>query len=254
MVRTARFAILTPIVEAINTVLWVKINEEVFPIRVAEETFKVGDLSAHFREAKVGVFASPSSPSTSISVVSDSLGNIYAGKQQPAAANASVVVDDLSKFKPEINVLVNPTPIVSRSADGTTIANGRKLVLFQDSRCRSEGAGRFSKPDDVEVSKPLSWEGQPARSASFSLPRPERPQGSWFAATVVVVPLKDGCLHPLQQQLMLMAGWWLLGMVGAQFGFGEDSGINVTSLCALDPTQTSLPRRSYLISWSLGVL
>ncbi|GAB4829580.1 hypothetical protein Ancab_019248 [Ancistrocladus abbreviatus] len=28
--------------------------------------------------------------------------------------------------------------------------------------------------------------------------------GSWFAAAVVVVPLKDGCLHPLRQQLMLM--------------------------------------------------
>ncbi|GAB4829035.1 hypothetical protein Ancab_018694 [Ancistrocladus abbreviatus] len=28
--------------------------------------------------------------------------------------------------------------------------------------------------------------------------------GSWFATAVVVVPLKDGCLHPLRQQLMLM--------------------------------------------------
>ncbi|GAB4829579.1 hypothetical protein Ancab_019247 [Ancistrocladus abbreviatus] len=76
-----------------------------------------------------------------------------------------------------MNVLVNPTPTVSRPTGGTAIANGRKLVPFKESSCRFEGASRVSNLDDVEVSKPLVWEGQPARSASFSLPGPERPQG-----------------------------------------------------------------------------
>ncbi|GAB4834210.1 hypothetical protein Ancab_032475 [Ancistrocladus abbreviatus] len=97
-----------------------------------------------------------------------------------------------------MNELANPTPIVNRPADGTMIANGKKLVPFQDSRCSSEGVGRFSKPDDVEASKSRGWEGQPALKAL------KQTTGSWFAATTVVVPLKDGCLHPLWQQLMLM--------------------------------------------------
>ncbi|GAB4852670.1 hypothetical protein Ancab_016885, partial [Ancistrocladus abbreviatus] len=163
----ARFAILTPILKAINSVLWVKIDEEVFPISVAEEPLKVGDLSAPFRAAKEGVFVSLSSLSTSVSIVPNSLANFQASEQQPTVTNASMVVDDLSKFKPKMNV----------PADGMVTANGRKLAPFQESTCRSKGAGRASKPNVVEVSKPLGWQGKLDRSVSFSFPGPERQLG-----------------------------------------------------------------------------
>ncbi|GAB4848720.1 hypothetical protein Ancab_003447 [Ancistrocladus abbreviatus] len=100
-----------------------------------------------------------------------------------------MVVADFLKFKPEKNKLANPIPIDSRPADGIEPVKGRKLAPFQDARCRSkgagrlsklddvDGAGRLSKPDDVDVSKSQGWEGYPARNAPFFLSGPERPIG-----------------------------------------------------------------------------
>ncbi|GAB4825241.1 hypothetical protein Ancab_008115 [Ancistrocladus abbreviatus] len=180
-----------------------KIDEEVFPISVVEETLKVGDPSAPFRDVKVGVFTSPSTPSTSISVVPDSLGTVYASEQQPAVANTSMAMDDLSKFKPEMNVLVNSTPIVSRPADGTVIANGRNLVAFQESSCRSEGVGRVSKPIEVEVSKPLGWVVQLDTCASCSLPGFVRPLGGFSSPTHVQISFREGVFDGLDSRPVL---------------------------------------------------
>ncbi|GAB4828848.1 hypothetical protein Ancab_018508, partial [Ancistrocladus abbreviatus] len=188
----ARIAILTPSLEAINTMLWVKIDGESFPIIVVEEHVKAGDWSAYTREAKEGVFASPLSPSTYISAVPDLFGNFFISEQQPVVEIASEVVADFSKFQPAKEVLVNSTPIDSRPVDGTEVANGRNLVPFQDARCRSEGAGSLSKQIDLDVSKPLGWEGQPARSTPILLFGPERQKGGPLRLAHVQVFNREG--------------------------------------------------------------
>ncbi|GAB4838871.1 hypothetical protein Ancab_028418, partial [Ancistrocladus abbreviatus] len=146
-------------------------------ISVAEELFKARDWSATTREAKEGVFVSPSSPSTSISVVPDSFDNIFASEQQRAAVTASVVVAEFSKFKPGKNELANHIPIDSRPADGMETTNGRKLDPFQEASCSFEGASRLSKSDDVDLSKSLGRVGHPARNTPLFLSGPERPNG-----------------------------------------------------------------------------
>ncbi|GAB4849778.1 hypothetical protein Ancab_004574 [Ancistrocladus abbreviatus] len=73
-----------------------------------------------------------------------------------------------------MNELANPTPIVSRPADGMA-TESLFLSMTQDADLKEQVD--FLNPDDVEASKPLGWEGQPARSASFSLPGPKRPNG-----------------------------------------------------------------------------
>ncbi|GAB4829186.1 hypothetical protein Ancab_018850 [Ancistrocladus abbreviatus] len=148
---------------------------------------QTGDWSATTREATDGFYASPSSPSTSISAVPDSFGNISTCEQQPALETASMVVADFLKFKPEKNELANPIPIDSRSVDGTELVKGRKLAPFQDTRCRSEGAGRLSKPNDVDMSMSQGWEGYPATNAPLFLSGPKRPIGGPPSTTQVQV-------------------------------------------------------------------
>ncbi|GAB4830344.1 hypothetical protein Ancab_019983 [Ancistrocladus abbreviatus] len=114
------------IVEVINTMLWVKVDEEAFPIRVAEEPFKIKDWSVENWEDNDGLCASPSSPSTSISAVPDLFGNIFAGEQQSVVVTSLKVVVDFLNFKQEKNVLDNPTPIKSRPTDGIELVKGRK--------------------------------------------------------------------------------------------------------------------------------
>ncbi|GAB4850442.1 hypothetical protein Ancab_029748 [Ancistrocladus abbreviatus] len=94
-------------------------------------------------------------------------------------------VANFSKFKPEKNKLANHTPIDSGPTDGTKTANGRKLGPFQDTRSSSEGAGRLSKLDDVDVSKSLGWVGHLARSVPLFLSGPERPNGGPSSTTQV---------------------------------------------------------------------
>ncbi|GAB4824846.1 hypothetical protein Ancab_007715 [Ancistrocladus abbreviatus] len=159
--------------DVINTVLWVKIDEEVFPIRVAEEPVKVEDWSATTREASIGFCASPSSPSTSINAVPNSFGNISASKQQPSAVTSSMVVADFSKFKPEQNELANPTPIDSRPTNGMEPVKGKKFAPFQDARCKTEGADRLSKPIVVVVSKSQGWEGPELLKSTEDIQREE---------------------------------------------------------------------------------
>ncbi|GAB4850728.1 hypothetical protein Ancab_030028 [Ancistrocladus abbreviatus] len=119
----ARFAIRTPILEAIHTVIWVKIDQEVFPINVAEELCKEGDYRSSTREAIEKVPGSPSSPSTSISVVLDSVGTTLADKQQFGVVSTFAAAD------------------------------GRKR--FQDASGCSVGAGRHSQSAAVDLVTPL---------------------------------------------------------------------------------------------------
>ncbi|GAB4852033.1 hypothetical protein Ancab_016226 [Ancistrocladus abbreviatus] len=157
--------------------LRVKIDGEVFPIYVVEEQVKIGDQSASTREAKEGVFASPSSPSTSISVVLDSFGNYSVGEQQLAVETASGVVAENSKFNPANNVLVNIAPFESRPAYRMVIENGRNFVPFQDVKCRYEGVCNISKQTDLTVSRPLGCKGHPTRCEPIFLSGPERLNG-----------------------------------------------------------------------------
>ncbi|GAB4825531.1 hypothetical protein Ancab_008405 [Ancistrocladus abbreviatus] len=114
----ACFVMRTPILETINIVIWVKIDQEVFPINVAEEFCKEGDWRSSTREATVKVLGSPSDPSTSIIVVPDSVGIALASEQQIGAASTSAVVAEASKFKSGGDNVANHSPIDSRPTDG----------------------------------------------------------------------------------------------------------------------------------------
>ncbi|GAB4841851.1 hypothetical protein Ancab_039374 [Ancistrocladus abbreviatus] len=127
----------------------VKVDEEVFPIRVAEELFKTKDWRVDNWEDNDGICASPSSPSTSISAMPNSFGNNFAGEQQPVVATSLKVVADFSNSKPEKNELAMPTPIDSRPTDGMELVKGGKDVPFQDASCRTDDIKRLSKSSDA---------------------------------------------------------------------------------------------------------
>ncbi|GAB4837410.1 hypothetical protein Ancab_002279, partial [Ancistrocladus abbreviatus] len=136
----ACFVIRTPILETINIVIWVKIDQEVFPINVAKELCRIGDWRSSTQEAIVKVPDSPSVPSTSVSVVPDSVGNAPASEQQFGAAPTSAVVAKALKFKFGGNDVANHSPIDSRPTDGMEVAVGSKHV--QDASSGFGGAGR----------------------------------------------------------------------------------------------------------------
>ncbi|GAB4849087.1 hypothetical protein Ancab_003899 [Ancistrocladus abbreviatus] len=129
----------------------VKVDEGVFPIRVVEEPFKTEDWSVENWEDNDGLCASPSSPSTSISTVLDSFGNIFVGEQQPVVVTSLKAVADFSNFKPEKNELAMPTPIDSRPTDGMEPVKG--------------------------VFKSQGWEGSLERNSLLFLSGPERLNG-----------------------------------------------------------------------------
>ncbi|GAB4830702.1 hypothetical protein Ancab_004735 [Ancistrocladus abbreviatus] len=163
-----------------------KVDAEVFPIRVAKEPFMIEDWSVTNREDNDGLCASPSSPSTSISAVPDSFGNMSIGEQQP-------VVADFSNFKLEQNELANPTPIDSRPTDGMEPVQGRKAAHFRDANCRTDSTERLSKSSDVGVSKFQGWGGSPERNSPLFLSGLERPNGGPLSTSQVWICNRAKC-------------------------------------------------------------
>ncbi|GAB4840400.1 hypothetical protein Ancab_021166, partial [Ancistrocladus abbreviatus] len=164
----ARIAIQTPILDVINTLLWVKVDAEVFLIRVVEEPSMIEEWGITNREDNDGFCVSPTSLSTSISVVPDSFGNLSARAQQPAVVTSLKVVANFSNFKPEQNELANPTPIDCRPIDGMKPVTGRKAAPFQDASCRTNGTTRLSTFFEVGVSKSQGWGGSPEKNWPLS--------------------------------------------------------------------------------------
>ncbi|GAB4861983.1 hypothetical protein Ancab_037237 [Ancistrocladus abbreviatus] len=139
-------------------------QEKVFPQKALLTSFdggpnltskgiRVGDWRASTREAIVQVPGSPSAPSTSVSVVPDSVGFAPTGEQQSGFAPPSVVVADAPKFKSGGNGVTNHSPIDSRSADGMEIVAGSKRV--QEARSGSVGAGRYATSDARDRVTPI---------------------------------------------------------------------------------------------------
>ncbi|GAB4854582.1 hypothetical protein Ancab_023163 [Ancistrocladus abbreviatus] len=136
-----------------------------------------GVRSAAIKETTEGGSASPSSPSTTVSVVPDSFDNCSVDEQHIAVETTSGVMPEFSKFHPAKAVLDTSAPIENRPADGMVTEIGRNHVHSPGVICRSEGAGNTSIKTDLNVSRPLGIKGFPIRSEPVVISGPERPYG-----------------------------------------------------------------------------
>ncbi|GAB4828312.1 hypothetical protein Ancab_035308 [Ancistrocladus abbreviatus] len=112
-----------------------------------------GEWRASTREATEKVPGSPTSPSISISVVPDSVGNSPVGELQFGAVSTAAVVAKVPKFKSGGNDITNHSPIASRPADGMEVADGR--MRSQDVSGYSVGAGRRAQFATVDLATSL---------------------------------------------------------------------------------------------------
>ncbi|GAB4855926.1 hypothetical protein Ancab_024566 [Ancistrocladus abbreviatus] len=148
--------------------LWVKVDEDAFPIKVAKESSKFEDWFGENRIDNDGSCDTFSSPSISISAVPDSFGNNIASEQQP------MVVVDNSKFKFEKKDVTTTIPRESSVNDEMVLGKSRKDDLSRDAKCRINDIEIYSKSSGERVNKTQGWGASSEGDSILFLSGPER--------------------------------------------------------------------------------
>ncbi|GAB4853043.1 hypothetical protein Ancab_017231 [Ancistrocladus abbreviatus] len=138
-----RVAILTSSLDSIKSVIWVKVDEDIFPISVAEEIIVTEDRKEFMRYQSDRLSYTTSSPSISLSAMLDSVGSDIADDHLPVVATPSVVAGDNSKSIPVTDIMVVAAHRVTRSNDEIMLDEFENLESSRGTQCKKFGGKIF---------------------------------------------------------------------------------------------------------------
>ncbi|GAB4854371.1 hypothetical protein Ancab_022957 [Ancistrocladus abbreviatus] len=172
----ARIAIQTPLLDNIKASLWVKVDEDVFPITVVEETPAPDDRIGEKRYESDGFSNTSLPPSISISAVPDSIGNDIVGEQLLVATTTSKVVVDNSNFKIGTNAMVAAIHKDTGDNDEVELAKGEKVESSRDLLCEIDSGEKSIKHYFEMVKKAYNRGAFSVGDSNLILFGPERRQ------------------------------------------------------------------------------